>query len=114
MSYLLRFSPALQAADQVVTLKYTVKAIAASMGLVASFMPKPIGGINGSGMHAHQSLLRKPVQRDLLDAFAGTPQLGVAGGTLFNDDGTVNHAGAEITRPSATGPWTRQLRTYSS
>lgn len=51
-----RFAPALQAADQVVTLKYTVKAIAASMGLVASFMPKPIGGINGSGMHAHQSL----------------------------------------------------------
>jgi glutamine synthetase len=51
-----RFAPALEAADNVVTLKYTVKAIAASMGLVASFMPKPIGGINGSGMHAHQSL----------------------------------------------------------
>jgi glutamine synthetase len=54
-----RFAPALQAADNVVTLKYTVKAIAASMGLVASFMPKPIGGINGSGMHAHQSLFDK-------------------------------------------------------
>lgn len=54
-----RFAPALQAADQVVTLKYTVKAIAASVGLVASFMPKPIRGINGSGMHAHQSLFDK-------------------------------------------------------
>lgn len=54
-----RFAPALRAADNVVTLKYTVKAIAASMGLVASFMPKPIGGINGSGMHAHQSLFDK-------------------------------------------------------
>ncbi|MGD8456823.1 MAG: type I glutamate--ammonia ligase [Anaerolineales bacterium] len=51
-----RFTDALQAADKILTLKYTVKAIAASHGLVASFMPKPIHGINGSGMHCHQSL----------------------------------------------------------
>lgn len=51
-----RFADALRAADNVVTLKYTVKAIAAQHGLVASFMPKPIFGINGSGMHCHQSL----------------------------------------------------------
>ncbi len=51
-----RYTDALQAADNVLTLKYTVKAIAASHGLVASFMPKPIHKINGSGMHAHQSL----------------------------------------------------------
>jgi len=51
-----RFSDVLQAADNVVTLKYSVKAIAAKHGLVASFMPKPIFGINGSGMHAHQSI----------------------------------------------------------
>lgn len=51
-----RFSDVLQAADNVVTLKYTVKAIAAKHDLVASFMPKPIFGINGSGMHAHQSI----------------------------------------------------------
>jgi glutamine synthetase len=51
-----RFSDALKAADHVLTLKYTVKAIAAKHGLVASFMPKPIFGINGSGMHCHQSL----------------------------------------------------------
>jgi glutamine synthetase len=51
-----RFTDAIQAADKILTLKYTVKAIAASHGLVASFMPKPIHGINGSGMHCHQSL----------------------------------------------------------
>ena len=51
-----RFAEALRTADNVMTLKYTVKAIAAQNGLVASFMPKPIFGINGSGMHCHQSL----------------------------------------------------------
>lgn len=54
-----RFAPALQAADNILTLKYTVKAIAARHGLVASFMPKPIYGINGSGMHCHQSLFSR-------------------------------------------------------
>ena len=51
-----RFADAVKAADNVLTLKYTVKAIAAQHGLVASFMPKPVYGINGSGMHCHQSL----------------------------------------------------------
>lgn len=51
-----RFDNALRTADNVLTLKYTVKAIAAEHGLIASFMPKPIYGINGSGMHCHQSL----------------------------------------------------------
>ncbi len=51
-----RFANALRTADNVLTLKYTVKAIAAQHGLVASFMPKPIFGINGSGMHCHQSI----------------------------------------------------------
>lgn len=50
------FTDALRAADNVLTLKYTVKAIAAQHGLIASFMPKPIFGMNGSGMHCHQSL----------------------------------------------------------
>lgn len=54
-----RFADALQTADNVVTMKYTVKAIAAQHNLVASFMPKPIYGINGSGMHCHQSLFEK-------------------------------------------------------
>ena len=51
-----RYTDALRAADNVMTMKYTVKAIAAKHGLVASFMPKPIHGISGSGMHCHQSL----------------------------------------------------------
>ncbi|KAA3647091.1 MAG: type I glutamate--ammonia ligase [Chloroflexi bacterium] len=51
-----RFADAVQAADNILTMKYTVKAIAAAHGLVASFMPKPIFGENGSGMHCHQSL----------------------------------------------------------
>lgn len=52
-----RFSDALRAADNVVTLKYTIRALAAKNGLVATFMPKPIFGINGSGMHTHQSII---------------------------------------------------------
>ena len=53
------FSDALRAADNVVTLKYTIRALAAQNGLVATFMPKPIFGINGSGMHTHQSIFDK-------------------------------------------------------
>ena len=62
------FTDALQAADNVLTLKYTVKAIAAQYGLIASFMPKPIFGINGSGMHCHQSLFSKNGENLLFDA----------------------------------------------
>jgi len=51
-----RFAEALKTADNVLTLKYAVKAIAAQHGLIASFMPKPVFGINGSGMHCHQSI----------------------------------------------------------
>lgn len=47
---------ALKAADDVVTLRYTLKAIAQQAGMLASFMPKPFHGLNGSGMHVHQSL----------------------------------------------------------
>ncbi len=51
-----RYADALRAADNVITMKYTVKAIAAKYNLIASFMPKPIYGVSGSGMHCHQSL----------------------------------------------------------
>ena len=50
------YADAVTSADNVVTFKYTVKAVAASHGLLATFMPKPVHGINGSGMHVHQSL----------------------------------------------------------
>jgi glutamine synthetase len=51
-----RYSDALKTADNAVTLKFTLKAIAQKHDLHATFMPKPIFGINGSGMHVHQSL----------------------------------------------------------
>lgn len=49
------YADGLASADASVTLKYTLKAIAAQHGLHCTFMPKPIFGINGSGMHTHQS-----------------------------------------------------------
>ncbi len=50
------YADALRTADNAVTFKTTLKAVAASKGLYATFMPKPFFGINGSGMHTHQSL----------------------------------------------------------
>jgi glutamine synthetase len=50
------YADALRTADNAVTFKFTLKAIANQHGLYATFMPKPIYGINGSGMHTHQSL----------------------------------------------------------
>jgi glutamine synthetase len=62
-----RFSDALRAADNVVTLKYTIRALAARNGLIATFMPKPIFGINGSGMHTHQSIFDENGQNLFFD-----------------------------------------------
>jgi glutamine synthetase len=50
------FEDAMRTADNVVTLKYTIRALAAQQGLIATFMPKPIFGVSGSGMHTHQSI----------------------------------------------------------
>ena len=55
----LRYDEAMKMADQVITYKTVVKQIAAANGVYATFMPKPITGINGSGMHVHQSLFYK-------------------------------------------------------
>ncbi len=52
-----KFGDALTTADNTITYKYTLKAIAHEYGLVATFMPKPFYGMNGSGMHTHQSLV---------------------------------------------------------
>ena len=52
----IRYADALTSADNVMTMRYTVKAVSQTFGLYATFMPKPIFGINGSGMHTHQSL----------------------------------------------------------
>jgi len=52
----MRFQPLVQMADQVMLYKYIVKTTAAQLGYTATFMPKPLFGDNGSGMHVHQSL----------------------------------------------------------
>lgn len=54
----IRYDKALQSADNVLTVKSALKAYAAGESLKVTFMPKPIQGINGSGMHVHQSLFQ--------------------------------------------------------
>jgi glutamine synthetase len=54
----LRYADALTMADNVMTYRLIVKEIARQHGVYATFMPKPIFGINGSGMHVHQSLFK--------------------------------------------------------
>ena len=54
----LRYAEALKMADQTITYRYVVKEIARQGGYYATFMPKPIFGQNGSGMHVHQSLFK--------------------------------------------------------
>lgn len=51
-------NPVLKTADNIATFEYVTKTIARDHGLHATFMPKPIAGINGSGMHVHQSLFK--------------------------------------------------------
>src|SRR5258708_27819957 len=58
------YSDALRTADNAITFKFALKAIAQQHGLYATFMPKPIHGINGSGVHNHQSLRSVAEQRN--------------------------------------------------
>lgn len=70
------YSDALATADNAITFKFALKAIAQQHGLYATFMPKPIHGINGSGMHTHQSLYSIAERRN---AFAdGTNAYGLS------------------------------------
>jgi glutamine synthetase len=55
----LRFDEALTIADAVMTARLVIKEVARQNGVYATFMPKPIGAQNGSGMHLHQSLFRR-------------------------------------------------------
>ncbi len=54
-----RYSDALRTADNAVTFRVGVKTVAQSSGMYATFLPKPLRGISGSGMHVHQSLMYK-------------------------------------------------------
>jgi glutamine synthetase len=63
----LKYTNALSSADRVAMMKYVTKTIAYKHGLYGTFMPKPIFGINGSGMHTHLSLMTedgKPIFHD--------------------------------------------------
>ncbi|HEY7974534.1 MAG TPA: type I glutamate--ammonia ligase [Ktedonobacterales bacterium] len=64
---------AVQVADGVVTARYIVKAIAQRHGLGATFLPKPVFGVNGNGMHTHQRLVRLA---DGANAFADVADAG--------------------------------------
>jgi glutamine synthetase len=81
----LRFQSLTRMADQVMTYKYVVKNVARRHGKSATFMPKPIFGDNGSGMHTHQSLWLEgtPLMADK-SGYAGLSQLARAyvGGLL--------------------------------
>ena len=72
----LRYQTLTRMADQIMTYKYVVKNVARAAGKTATFMPKPIFGDNGSGMHTHQSLWKEgaPLMSDK-SGYAGLSQL---------------------------------------
>ncbi|MFL5933310.1 MAG: type I glutamate--ammonia ligase, partial [Gaiellaceae bacterium] len=72
----LRYGSLTRMADQVMTYKYVVKNVARAAGKTVTFMPKPIFGDNGSGMHTHQSLWKEgtPLMADK-SGYAGLSQL---------------------------------------
>ncbi|MGY8956928.1 MAG: glutamine synthetase, partial [Alphaproteobacteria bacterium] len=76
-------------ADQMQIYKYVVHNVAAQYGKSATFMPKPIAGDNGSGMHVHQS-----VWKDGKPAFAGSGYADLSDTCLYYIGGIIKHARA--------------------
>ena len=93
----MRYSPLVSMADQLMLFKYIVKNVARRNGLSATFMPKPLFGDNGSGMHTHQSLWKdgKPL-------FAGNGYAGLSEMALHYMGGILKHAPAiaALTNPT--------------
>jgi glutamine synthetase len=84
-----KFNTLVQKADEVITLKYVVQNVAHGYGKTATFMPKPLVGDNGNGMHVHQSLTK-----DGENIFAGDGYGGLSDNALYYIGGIVKHARA--------------------
>src|ERR671935_3099533 len=91
-----RFAPLVQRADWMQILKYTVWNVAHSYGKTATFMPKPIVGDNGSGMHVHQSVWKAGK-----NLFHGNGYAGLSDFAIYYIGGIIKHAKAlnAITNP---------------
>src|SRR6478735_2252253 len=84
-----RFSTLVKKADELITMKYVIKNVAHQNGKTVTFMPKPIVGDNGSGMHVHQSLAKNGQ-----NLFAGDLYGGLSQTALYYIGGIFKHARA--------------------